>query len=26
MCRQLRIVRHTDWGQPRRTRRRWLPF
>jgi CRP/FNR family transcriptional regulator, cyclic AMP receptor protein len=26
MCRQLRIVRQTDWGQPRRTRRRWLPF
>jgi Cyclic nucleotide-binding domain len=26
MCRQLRIVRQTDWGQPQRARRRWLPF
>lgn len=26
LCRQLRIVRQTDWGQPRPARRRWLPF
>jgi CRP/FNR family transcriptional regulator, cyclic AMP receptor protein len=24
MCRQLRIVRHADWGQAPRARRRWL--